>query len=106
MRGVSTITGKSAMIGYILKNIDKDSNILDVGFGNGLIGKILKQYGYNYVDGVDIYDGELTQCITNNYHEIFIKNILNFNFKFYDLIILGDILEHLTLTSAKKLLKK
>jgi len=40
------------------------------------------------------------------YNNIYIGDILSFSFDFYDLIIFGDVLEHLELEDAKKLLQR
>jgi ubiquinone/menaquinone biosynthesis C-methylase UbiE len=54
MRGFSTITGKNMMIRYILENLKTTDKILDVGFGQGAYGYLLRQYGYRKIDGVDV----------------------------------------------------
>lgn len=107
MRGISTITGKDISINYIQERIRKDESILDVGFGAGYYGRSLKYLGYNNIDGIDVYEDDIEELnLDNTYNNIYIENIIDFNFKHYDMIIMGDILEHLKLEDAQKLLSK
>ena len=105
IRGLSTDAGKPEILKYILENIKKDEKILDVGFGSGVYGKLLRTFYYNNIDGLDVYGKHIKKMgLDKIYNNIFIENIIDFDFDFYDLIILGDVLEHLELKSAKKLL--
>ena len=105
LRGVSADTGKPSILKYILENIEKDSNILDVGFGSGVYGKLLRAFFYQNIDGLDIYGQNINEMgLDKIYDHIFIENILEFDFEHYDLIILGDVLEHIDLNNAKKLI--
>ena len=105
LRGLSPDTGKPAILKYILDNIPKDARILDVGFGSGVYGKLLRALYYQNIDGIDVYGQNIREMgLDKIYDNIFIENILDFDFNFYDLIIMGDVLEHIELESAKKLL--
>jgi hypothetical protein len=107
MRGTSTQTGKVESIDYILKNIPKDATILDVGFGAGTYGSLLRTAGYEHIDGVDIYEEHIFGMgLDLIYDNIYIIDIMAFEFDHYDLVILGDVLEHLTLEAAKELVNK
>ena len=107
LRGVSADEGKLAVLKYILENIGKDAKILDVGFGSGVYGKLLRAFYYQNIDGVDVYDKNIHEMgLDKIYDNIFIENILDFDFEYYDLIIMGDVLEHIELESAKKLLSR
>ena len=107
IRGISTDAGKTNIIKYILENISKDAKILDVGFGSGVYGKLLRAFYYENIDGLDIYGENIKEMgLDVIYNNIFIENILDFDFDFYDLIIMGDVLEHIELDSAKKLLSR
>ena len=105
LRGVSADEGKLAVLKYILENVKKDAKILDVGFGAGIYGKILRAFYYQNIDGLDVYGENIEEMgLDKIYDTIFIENILDFDFDFYDLIIMGDVLEHIDLKEAKKLL--
>jgi 2-polyprenyl-3-methyl-5-hydroxy-6-metoxy-1,4-benzoquinol methylase len=104
-RGVSTDAGKPAILKYILENIGKHEKILDVGFGSGLYCKMLRAFNYKNIDGIDIYDAGIVESgLDKIYNHIYIGDILDFDFEYYDLIIFGDVLEHIELDKAKKLL--
>ena len=106
LRGVSPDEGKPAIMKYILENIRKDAKILDVGFGSGVYGKLLRAFNYQNIDGVDVYDKNINEMgLDKIYDNIFIENIMDFHFEHYDLIIMGDVLEHIELESAKELLR-
>lgn len=105
LRGMSTDAGKPAIIKYILENVEKNAKILDVGFGSGVYGKLLRAFLYQNIDGADVYEENIKELgLDKIYDNIYIKNILDFDFDYYDLIIMGDVLEHIELESAKKLL--
>lgn len=107
LRGVSPDAGKPAILKYILDNIPKDAKILDVGFGSGVYGKLLRALYYQNIDGIDVYGQNIEAMGLNKiYDNIFIENILDFDFNYYDLIIMGDVLEHIELETAKKLLSR
>ena len=106
-RGVSTITGKKEIISYIFKNTNKNDLILDVGFGAGTYGKLLKELGYTWVDGIDIYPDKIEELeLDKVYDHIFIEDIRFFYHNIYDLIILGDVLEHLNLDDSIDMLSR
>lgn len=104
---MSADAGKPTILKYILENIKKQEKVLDVGFGSGLYGKLLRTFYYQNIDGIDIFGEHLEESgLQFIYDNIFIEDILDFDFEFYDLIIMGDVLEHIELEAAKKLLTK
>ena len=106
-RGSSGDEGKAIFVDWIIKNVRKDEKILDIGFGSGVYGKILKAFYYKHVDGVDIWGKDIEEMGLNYiYENIFIEDVLDFEFDHYDLIIMGDVLEHISLENSKKLLNK
>lgn len=107
LRGISSDAGKPSVLKYILDNVRKNEKILDVGFGSGIYCKMLRAFNYEYIDGVDVYGENIAEMgLDKIYNNIYIENILDFDFKHYNLIIMGDVLEHIELDLAKKLLKK
>jgi 2-polyprenyl-3-methyl-5-hydroxy-6-metoxy-1,4-benzoquinol methylase len=105
LRGLSSDEAKIPVLKYIVENVKKDAQILDVGFGAGAYGKLLRSLYYRNIDGLDIYSDNIEEMgLDKIYDNIYIDNILYFDFDYYDLIIMGDLLEHIELESAKKLL--
>ena len=107
LRGLSSDEGKIPVLKYIVENVEKNAKILDVGFGAGAYGKLLRSLYYRNIDGLDIYSDNIEEMgLDKIYDNIYIENILDFDFNYYDLIIMGDVLEHIELESAKKLLSR
>jgi len=100
---------------YILKHIEKGKVILDVGCGTGALGARIKKIQKNQVYGIDISPASLKKARQrlDKVYSIDIENNLRFPFKnsFFDVIIFGDVLEHVrnpeaVLLNAKKYIKR
>ena len=90
-----------------MQNVEKNEKILDVGIGSGVYGKLLKTFYYENIDGVDVWPKDIEETGLNYiYDNIYIGDILDFEFDHYDLIIMGDVLEHISLKESKELLNK
>lgn len=91
---------------YFKNNIPTSTKILDVGPGEGTYSKLLRDLGY-YMDCVEVYEPYIsTYQLKEKYDNVFLDNILNFNTSYYDFIILGDVLEHISTEDAQKLIQK
>ena len=89
---------------WIYNNFDSDSKILDVGPGCGTYYNLLHDK-YNNIDGVEIYNQNIIDYdLKSKYSNIYNKNIVDFEYENYDLIIFGDIIEHLTVEDAQRVL--
>ena len=107
IRGSSGDVGKTIFLDWVLNNVGREERILDVGFGGGVYGKILKAFYYEHIDGVDVWGENINEMGLNFiYDNIFIENVKDFEFDRYDLIIMGDVLEHMSLEDSKTLLNK
>ena len=61
---------------------------------------------YQYIDGIEIFEEYITKFhLSNLYSTMYQGNILEFDFDFYDLIIMGDILEHIHIKPAQELIR-
>jgi len=81
----------------------KPKTVLDVGTGVGTYGKIIKRIDSNcYIEGVEVYTPYIEMYQLNmiyaKIHNIEIKKLVADNY--YDLIIFGDVLEHMTKEDA------
>jgi hypothetical protein len=95
--------GKKEIIDYTLNNIDKNSLILDVGPGGGVYGKFLNEKFV--IDCIEIFSRYIDDYKLNEiYNKVIIGNICDFDFSEYDLIIMGDVLEHIDVENSKKIL--
>lgn len=98
----------------IMKFAPKNKLVLDVGCGTGALGRELKKNG-NAVYGIEISDKsiEISRSCLDKVFKIDLESeqILPFKENEFDVIIFGDVLEHLrdplsVLKSFKKYLKK
>lgn len=94
---------------YILNNFKTDCKILDVGPGIGTYSLLLSNYGYKNIDCVEIFEPYVHQYdLKSKYRNVYVGDIVDYNIDFdiYDLIILGDVLEHISYENSMKLLNK
>lgn len=79
-------------------------NILDVGPGSGSYGIKLRDY-FKHIDACEIYEPYVSQFVLKGiYRSVYVQNIVNFDYNRYDYIILGDVLEHLSIEEAQGLI--
>lgn len=91
---------------YLINNFEKSCTVLDVGCGHGFYYKLLKDH-FSKIDGVEIWTPYIEEYeLEKMYNKIFNVNIMDFEFDYYDIIIMGDILEHLPRNESSFLLKK
>ncbi len=89
---------------FFKHKIDKSLKILDVGPGQGTYGKLLADLGYE-IDAIEIHGDYVDQFKLWDYYGIIhIGNICDFDYSQYDFIILGDVLEHLSVEDGQKLI--
>lgn len=95
---------KNEFFNHMKENFDTEISILDVGAGSGSYGILLKETFPN-IDGIEIYPNYSDMFnLKQSYRNLYIGNILNFDFSQYNYIILGDIIEHLSVNDAFLLL--
>jgi len=87
----------------VLEYLPKRYKILDVGPGIGIYGSNLTDLN---IDAIEIYEPYIEKYkIKNYYRNVFVGDILEFNYDDYDYIIIGDVLEHIHVEAAQKLIK-
>lgn len=77
--------------------------ILDVGAGFGTYGRALRYYKIDAIEPYEPYINEFD--LRSIYNNVFCENILNFDYDDYDYMILGDVLEHIDIPEAIKLIE-
>ena len=102
--GYSYPEGKNSVRDFLWYNLKPGAKILDVGAGGGtyrhLLGGIYKW------DAVEVWEPSARFIITW-YDRVFGCDIRDFQYtEDYDLIIFGDILEHLSVEDAQRVLKE
>ena len=98
--------GKPEAISFVVKNTTTESKILDVGPGIGTYSDLLKPLGYD-IDGLEIYDGYVDAYnLKEKYKNIYVGDIVNYDISEYDFVIIGDVLEHLSIEDALNVLSR
>jgi len=98
--------GKPDAIEFITKNTTKDSKILDVGPGVGTYADLLNPFGYS-MDCLEIYDGYVDAYnLREKYKNVYVGSIVDFDVAEYDFVIIGDVLEHLTIEDSHSVLSR
>jgi hypothetical protein len=105
--GTSFPFGKKETIDFIESVCpDKKARILDVGPGRGIYSSMLKERGYTLMDAVEIYLPYIEKFeLKKIYNEVFHCDIGNFEYLYYDIVIMGDIIEHLHIAKAQGVIK-
>lgn len=106
----SVLRGKDWVEDFYVEHKGEIYSVLDIGCGRGIWAGCLKSNKPEVLwHGIEIWDPYIKKYwknLSRLYDEIFSANIINFDyFRNYDLIIMGDVLEHMTLENAKKVLK-
>lgn len=98
-------TYKNEITEYLKKKYKNNSTILDVGCGEGTYYNYLHDF-FTRIDGVEIYKPNIDKYeLESKYRKIYNANIKDFKYSSYDIIIFGDIIEHLEVEEAQEVLK-
>lgn len=93
--------GKDAAVKWIRENFPADASVLDVGACDGKWKKLLPEY--EKMDAVEVFR---PNCIgiAGLYRETFNLDIADMEYEWYDLLIFGDVIEHMDVETAQKVL--
>ena len=95
---------KSEMKQWFVDNVPLTTRILDVGPGQGTYSELLRDLGYR-MDAVEVFAPYVDRFdLRDKYDNVYVANILEFDVRPYDFIILGDVLEHLPTDKAQDML--
>lgn len=92
--------GKAEVCEWIRSNYPADASALDVGACDGKWRGLLPEYVN--LDAVEVYGPNLK--FLTDYRNVYHADIRGFEYEWYDLIIFGDIIEHMTVEDAQKVL--
>lgn len=93
--------GKAEVCEWIRKLFLPDSLILDVGACDGKWRVLL--WDYDNIDAVEVFKPNADNL--RGYRQVFNADVSELEYGYYDLIIFGDVLEHMTVENAQKSLK-
>ena len=94
---------------YILNKYGRAAKILDIGAGAGAYYDMLSTEGFKNLDCVEAFENYIVDYkLREKYKNVILGDVtkLDIDFDQYDLIILGDVLEHIQVEDAKVLLNK
>lgn len=90
---------------YLKSKFNGNAKVLDVGAGCGTYWNLLKDT-FRRIDAVEVFKPNITNYkLMSKYRKVYYANIKDFKYKFYDIIIFGDIIEHLDINEAQEVLK-
>jgi hypothetical protein len=99
----SSFEGKDATAQFIKDNDIK--TVLDVGAGSGTYYHVVLENSIvlDKFDAVEVWEPYVNQFdLKSKYHNVFVSDVRSWENFSYDLVILGDILEHMTKPDAIK----
>lgn len=95
--------GKDQVRDYLIKTVPKDSSCLDVGACDGIWSDLLRNH--LKMVAVEIFEPNIIQWkLEQKYVEVFNEDIRAFEYEHYDVIIFGDVIEHMTVEDAQSVL--
>lgn len=93
--------------GYVYSRFDFDAQILDVGAGWGKYRDLLPDY--ENIDAVEIWDPYIhAERLRDRYRQVYSMDVADMHPELlgsYDLVIFGDVLEHLPQRAARNVLR-
>jgi len=90
---------------YLIERFKGNAKVLDVGAGEGTYWKLLHRY-FRTIDAVEVFKPNIDDFkLKEKYHKVYNIDIKDFKYSNYDIIIFGDIIEHLDIKEAQEVLK-
>ena len=95
--------GKPEVKFWLVQHLSNGAEVLDVGACDGVWANILGEW---YVmDAVEAWTPNVeTFRLSEKYRTVYRTEIQSFTYDHYDLVIFGDVIEHMTVVDAQKVL--
>ena len=92
---------------YLQSKFPETATILDVGAGCGTYYNLLHDYFIEKsFEAVEVFKPNIEHYeLEKKYNKVYNANICDLEYDFYNIIIFGDIIEHLTVEEAQQVLK-
>ena len=96
--------GKPEVKFWLAQHLSNGSEVLDVGACDGVWFNILSEW-YT-MDAVEVWKPNIEQYrLGEKYRSVFNVKIQDFTFDHYDLVLFGDVIEHMTVDRAQRVLE-
>lgn len=93
--------GKDEIIKWIRRNFSQGETCLDVGACDGKWAHLLD--GYLQIDACEIFQPNITwHNLEEKYSRVYNMDICDMRYEHYDLIIFGDVIEHMSVERAQQ----
>lgn len=98
--------GKKEVVTWICNRLPDGGTVLDVGACDGRWADFIHIiFPDAIVDGVEIYEPNvILNRLVDHYRTVIIGDIADFRYEYYDLVIFGDVLEHMSVEKAQAVL--
>lgn len=93
--------GKEVIVSWLKRDFEKGSTALDVGACDGKWGKLLSDHFV--LDAVEAFAPNAAS-LPALYRRVFVNDIADMEYGQYDLIIFGDVIEHMSVEKAQKVI--
>lgn len=91
---------------FMIKTVPPNMRILDVGAGNGTYARLLRE-NFEYLDALEVFVPYIEKFnLKEQYKKVYKGNIINFPIDFHDFFIFGDVLEHLDIFEAQRIIRE
>lgn len=96
--------GKYDIVEWVKEHFPQGATCLDVGACDGKWNSILGDY--LTMDAVEIFRPNIEEHhLEQKYRKVFCADIADVKYEWYDLIIFGDVIEHMEVTKAQKVIE-
>jgi SAM-dependent methyltransferase len=102
MHGGSYKLFKEEIRKYLIEHYPPKSLVLDVGAGSGTYALLLGDYFE--LDAIEVFKPS-ADYIEGRYRKVYNKNIKDYEYEYYDVVMFGDVIEHLEVEEAQKVLE-
>ena len=96
--------GKQDVVRWICEHFPAGSTCLDVGPSDGKWSYLLGNH--MVMDAVEIYEPYINVFeLYKKYRRVYCGDIANFTYDYYDVVLFGDVIEHMTVANAQKVIE-
>lgn len=99
--------GKREVTLWIAEHVPENGTILDVGACNGIWSDLISAICPDVtIDAVEIFAPNIVNHdLVSKYRHVYAQDIADYRYYHYDLVVFGDVLEHMTVEKAQDVLK-